>query len=450
VSFGQRHEVRIRDIRMARHRWDAIDAQIISDESAAELCAQTFRTKVYARAACLISLVFWLARRAMAGDVFAMLGTTTPTPWTRCAYDHRIREQVVRSGTRCLPKHIRIPRSTVSTWRRRGSRPVVTIEPPDQDRQQLLDAITRLERQKRVLAAVVRILMALLRAFGISLAGERLPECAAKTGILRAIASAKAFLPLAVILRIVHLEPGRYHAWNRRAAGPACGLVDRSSCPRTSPSQLTPTEMANIKDMVLAPENRHMALGTLALHAQRIGKVFASASTWAKLVRERGWLRPRLRIHPAKPTVGVRTAAPNEIWHVDVSVLKLLNGTKAYVHAVIDNYSRKILAWMVAPRLEPTGTCQLLFAASKHIVCAGQPLVYVDSGIENVNSTVDAALFTACLNRVLAQVDVGYSNSMIEAFWRSLKYQWLFLNSLDSIERLRVLIQFGCSSFARQ
>jgi transposase InsO family protein len=62
---------------------------------------------------------------------------------------------------------------------------------------------------------------------------------------------------------------------------------------------------------------------------------------------------------------------------VDVSVLKLLDGTKAYIHAVIDNYSRKILAWMVAPRLEPTGTCQLLFAASKHIVCAGQPVVYV-------------------------------------------------------------------------
>jgi hypothetical protein len=79
-------------------------------------------------------------------------------------------------------------------------------------------------------------------------------------------------------------------------------LDDRSSCPRTSPSQLTPTEMANIKDMVLAPENRHMVLGTLALYIQRIGKVFASATTWAKLVRERGWLRPRLRVYPAKPT----------------------------------------------------------------------------------------------------------------------------------------------------
>jgi hypothetical protein len=100
---------------------------------------------------------------------------------------------VVRTGTKCLPKHIKIPRSTASTWRRCGQRPVVTIEPLDQDRQQLVDCITKLERQKRILAAVVRVLLALLRASGFTLAGERLPEGAAKVSILRAITSAKAF-----------------------------------------------------------------------------------------------------------------------------------------------------------------------------------------------------------------------------------------------------------------
>ncbi|HEX7500735.1 MAG TPA: DDE-type integrase/transposase/recombinase [Polyangia bacterium] len=177
----------------------------------------------------------------------------------------------------------------------------------------------------------------------------------------------------------------------------ACGLDDRPSCPRTSPSQLTPVEVANIKDMVLAPENRHMALRTLALYAQRIGKVFASPTTWAKLVRERGWRRPRQRVHPAKPTVGVRAARPNEAWHIDVTILKLLDGTKAYLHAAIDNYSRKVLAWTVAARLEPIATCQVLLAAGKHLVGTGQPVVYADSGVENVNSAVDATLFAACL-----------------------------------------------------
>jgi putative transposase len=270
-----------------------------------------------------------------------------------------------------------IPRSTVSTWRSRGSGPVVTIEPVEQDHQQLLDAIAKLERGKRILAAVVRILLAMLRASGFTLAGERLPEGSAKAGILRATTTARPFLPLVVILRIVHLEPGRYHAWSGRASTLACGLDDRSSCPRTSPSQLTPTEVAGIKDMVLAPEKRHMSLRTLALHAQCNGKVFASATTWAKLVREHGWRRPRQGVHPPKPTVGVRAAQPNETWHVDTTVIRLLDGTRAYIHATIDNFSRKILAWTVAAR-------------------------------------------------VLAQVDVTFSNSMIEAFWRSLKHQWLY------------------------
>jgi transposase InsO family protein len=120
----------------------------------------------------------------------------------------------------------------------------------------------------------------------------------------------------------------------------------------------------------------------------------------------------------------------------------LLDGTKAYLHAIIDNYSRKILAWTVAERLDTTANCQLLLAAAKHMVFAGRPLLFADSGIENINSAVDDTLFSAFLERVLAQVDAAYSNSMIEAFWRSLKHQWLYLNSLDSIERLRSLVKF--------
>jgi hypothetical protein len=42
----------------------------------------------------------------------------------------------------------------------------------------------------------------------------------------------------------------------------ACGLDDRSSCPKTNPIQLTPAEVADIKVMVLAPEKRHMPTPT--------------------------------------------------------------------------------------------------------------------------------------------------------------------------------------------
>jgi transposase InsO family protein len=367
--------------------------------------------------------------------------TVFPTaPQPRRAYDHRLREQVLRTGARALTRHLAIPRSTVSTWRRRGLRPVTTIEPIEQDRQQLIESLANLDRRARVLAVIVRLLLALLRVSGFSLACQRLPGGEAKADILRTIATAEPILPLRLILKVLRLEPARYHAW--RHAGLTCHLDDRPSCPRTSPGQLTAAEIATIKSMVLAPEHRHMPLRTLAFYAQRIGKVFASVTTWAKLTRERGWRRPRRRLHPPKPTVGVRATQPNEAWHIDTTIIKLLDGTRAYVHAIIDNFSRKILAWTVAARLEPATTSHILLAAGKHLVSAGRPLLYADSGIENINGVVDATLLSACLDRVLAQFDFAFSNSMVEAFWRSLKHQWLYLNSLDSIERLRALVDF--------
>ena len=369
-----------------------------------------------------------------------MMSVPSPGPRTRRTYDHRLREHVVRAGARSLGHSLDIPRSTVSTWRRRGLRPVVTGEVLDQNRQQLLESIARLDRRARVLAAVVRLLLALLRVSEFNLNGRRLPEGAAKADILRSIESARPWLAISMVLRVLRLEPARYHAW--RHASAACALDDRPSCPRTSPGQITVAEVATVKTMVLAPEHRHMPPRAIALYAQRLGKVFASVTTWAKLVREHGWRRPRHRLHPPKPTVGVRATQPNEAWHVDTTVIKLLDGTRAYIHAAIDNFSRKILAWTVAVRLEPTSTCQVLLAASKHLVSAGRPLLYTDSGIENVNGVVDATLISACLERVLAQVDVTFSDSMIEAFWRSLKHQWLYLNSLDSIEKLRSLVEF--------
>ncbi len=42
------------------------------------------------------------------------------------------------------------------------------------------------------------------------------------------------------------------------------------------------------------------------------------------------WRCPRRRIHPAKPKVGIRAFIPNEIWHVDTTLIRLLDGSRAY------------------------------------------------------------------------------------------------------------------------
>ncbi len=68
--------------------------------------------------------------------------------------------------------------------------------------------------------------------------------------------------------------------------------------------------------------------------------------------------------------------------------------------------------------------------------------VVMDAGTENVNATVDKLFRGGTLQRVLAQFDVTFSNSLIEAWWRSLKNQWLYLHDLKSFARLTELVAF--------
>ena len=192
-----------------------------------------------------------------------------------------------------------------------------------------------------------------------------------------------------------------------------------------------------------ALDYRHVPIGTLAILAQRLGTVWASPSTWYRLVRKFGWRRPRLRVHPAKPKVGLRTTRADEMWHIDTTVIRLLDGTHAYLHAVIDNFSRRILAWRVAETFAPVNSVAVLVEAGRGAApSAMTPGVLADAGVENVNAQVDALIHSGVLRRVLAFTELTFSNSMIEAWWRSLKHQWLFLHSLDSVSTVRRLVAF--------
>ena len=358
-------------------------------------------------------------------------------PGSRRSYDHRIREIVCQTGNPRIFQRLRIPRSTTASWLSRGHRSVVSLD-WQHDLASVLDENERLKRRTRRQTAIIRLLVTLLKLSGFRLDEQRLPDGKAKARVLRAVDRCKHALPLKSALRVVRLSPARYHAWKQ--AEKRCELDDRSSCPRSHPTQLTPNEVSTIKEMVTATEYRHMPLRTLSVYAQRAGKVFASATTWAKLARQRGWRRPRRRVYPEKPKNGIRATYPNEYWHIDVTVIRLLDDTKAYLHAVIDNFSRRILAWRLAERLDPNTTCEILKEAGKNL--DRTPTVVADSGVENVNADVDQLMADGLVHRVLAQVEVSFSNSMIEAFWRSLRHQWLYLHSLESFTQLKQLIDF--------
>jgi hypothetical protein len=110
---------------------------------------------------------------------------------------------------------------------------------------------------------------------------------------------------------------------------------------------------------------------------------------------------------------------------------------------VIDNFSRRILAWRVAETFAPVNSVAVLVDASRGATPSERsPVVLADAGVEPVNAQVDDLITTGVLRRVLAFTELNFSNSLIEAWWRSLKHQWLFLHSLDSVATVRRLVAF--------
>ena len=102
---------------------------------------------------------------------------------------------------------------------------------------------------------------------------------------------------------------------------------------------------------------------------------------------------------------------------------------KAYLHAIIDNFSRRVLAWRANDTFIPAVTAELLVEADREIEDT-TPQLLVDGGVENYNSAVAQLVDSGLLKRILAQTEIRYSNSLIESWWRVIKHQWLFLNTL--------------------
>ncbi len=133
---------------------------------------------------------------------------------------------------------------------------------------ELLEPVDKLRQRAKVQAAIIGLLVRVLRLRGGKLDGDRLPDGETKSAVLRAIASASGLLSLSTVLRIVGISSARYHAWRRKEDG--CGLDGQPSCPKSFPSQLTRDEISTMRDFVESESHRHIDVHNLALSAQRL------------------------------------------------------------------------------------------------------------------------------------------------------------------------------------
>jgi putative transposase len=145
---------------------------------------------------------------------------------------------------------------------------------------------------------------------------------------------------------------------------------------------------------------------------------------------------------------GLKVERPNHVWAMDITYIPMARGF-VYLAAVVDWFSRRVLAWRLSITLE-VEFC--LEAAEEALSCYGKPEIFnTDQG-----SQFTSADFTDLLlqNGVAISMDgrgAWRDNVFVERLWRSVKYEEVYLRAYDSVADARAslgryLVFYNCSS----
>lgn len=129
---------------------------------------------------------------------------------------------------------------------------------------------------------------------------------------------------------------------------------------------------------------------------------------------------------------------PNAIWCADVTLLKIADNKKQYIHFLMDHYSKMILGDSVENSSSPKAIKKLLQEAYLKYKSKDPITFLTDGGVENINTTVQKFLRTTDpeLKHLIAQKDIPFSNSKIDAFNKIIKHQFLLPRNLEDRKQL--------------
>jgi putative transposase len=125
---------------------------------------------------------------------------------------------------------------------------------------------------------------------------------------------------------------------------------------------------------------------------------------------------------------------PNQVWAMDITYIPMARGF-VYLAAVVDWFSRRVLAWKLSITLE-TEFC--LDAVNEALARHGKPGIFnTDQG-----SQFTSVAFTGLLaeQKIAISMDgrgAWRDNVFVERLWRSVKYEEVYLRAYDSVSDAR-------------
>ena len=245
-----------------------------------------------------------------------------------------------------------------------------------------------------------------------------------KLAVLRAVECSP--LPVTEALARLEMPSSTYYRWRRafRRQGRQ-GLQDLSPYKGRIWNQLLSEEREKVLEVaMLCPE---WSAREIAVHLADHAEFTVSESTVYRLLKRVGWIKPRIvKTFPASSEYHARTSGPNQQWQTDATYLHAKNWGWYYLISVLDDFSRRILAWKLQPCMDTDAFSEVIEQACEatgvdRLPPEDRPLLVSDRGAALVSRDFGDYLEARGLGHILASPYHPQTNGKIERYHRSCK-----------------------------
>lgn len=127
---------------------------------------------------------------------------------------------------------------------------------------------------------------------------------------------------------------------------------------------------------------------------------------------------------------GVPIVRPNHVWSTDITYIRLARGF-AYLVAIIDWYSRRVLTWRISNSMDASFCVDCLEEA---LVGHGKPEIFnTDQGSQFTSVAFTDVLKDAGVDISMDGRGRALDNIFVERLWRNVKYEDVYLNGYTTM-----------------
>ena len=133
----------------------------------------------------------------------------------------------------------------------------------------------------------------------------------------------------------------------------------------------------------------------------------------------------------------VPVTKPNHVWAMDITYIPMARGF-VYLAAVVDWFSRKVLAWRLSISMDVSFCIE---AVQEALARHGKPAIFnTDQGSQFTSTAFTTLLQSAGIAISMDGKGAWRDNVFVERLWRSVKYDEVYLHAYDSVSEARASI----------